>query len=237
MALAVWSLPVALTALAILLATPAVAGGRAAGVPTRWWPDWRSGRTWRLGLILGAAGIAYFGGNTFIPEYLKAKGHSDLIAPSLTCLNLSQLPASLLIAARPHRFIGRRAPLVVCGALILLAILAFLGSTGVWSVVWAGLLGMAAGAVFILSLALPPLLSEAHDVHRLSAAMFTISYSYSFTGPPIGGAIWDLTGKPALAFLPVIAASLLMMVLALGITTAPPARHGLEPVAQSPVVA
>lgn len=217
LALGFWSIPVALTALAVLLATPPLTG-TAAGGQGRWWPDWRSGRTWRLGLILGPAGIAYFGGNTFIPEYLKVGGHADLIAPALTSLNLAQLPSSLLIAALPDRLIGRRWPLVASGAVIVLAVAGLLGSGGAWVIAWAGLLGAAAGTVFILALALPPLLSEAHDVHRLSAAMFTISYSAAFTGPPLGGALWDLSGRPALAFLPIVAGALLMIILSLGLT-------------------
>ncbi|HWE61999.1 MAG TPA: MFS transporter [Chloroflexota bacterium] len=219
LALAAWSLPVALTALAVL-GTPRTAGGRTA-VPARWWPDWRSGRTWRLGLVLGCAGISYFAGNTFIPEYLKTEGHANLVDPALTSLNLAQLPVSFLILAIPNRLIGRRMPFIVAGALIMLAAVGFSAAIGpgypVGAVFWAGLLGMAAGSAFTLSLALPPLVSPPHDVHRLSAAMFTISYSLAFAGPLVGGAIWDHTGRPALAFIPIISAGALMILLAIGL--------------------
>jgi len=53
----------------------------------------------------------------------------------------------------------------------------------------------------ILSLALPPLLAPADDVHRLSAGMFAIGYFVSFLVQPLGGAIWDATGIPATAFI------------------------------------
>jgi hypothetical protein len=53
LALAAWSLPVTLSALAILVSTPRSAGGPTA-IPARWWPDWRSARTWRLGLRHGS---------------------------------------------------------------------------------------------------------------------------------------------------------------------------------------
>lgn len=216
-ALAIWSLPVALTAVAIVACTPRAAGGPTA-VPARWWPDWRSARTWRYGLILGCAGVAYFAGNTFIPEYLKAKGHAGLVAPALTGLNIAQLPVSFLIMAIPHLLIGRRVPLIVAGIAILVAALGFTAASGAWSVAWAGLLGMAAGGAFTLCLALPPLVSAPYDVHRLSAAMFTISYSLSFVGPLVGGAIWDHTGRPALAFAPIVCAGALMALLSLGLT-------------------
>jgi CP family cyanate transporter-like MFS transporter len=215
-ALAVWSAPVALGAAAVLVCTSRTAGGPAA-VAARWWPDWRSARTWRLGLILGCAGISYFAGNTFVPEYLKARGHGDLVDAALTSLNLAQLPVSLLIVVIPHLLIGRRLPLMATGALILLAVLGFVAASGAAAVAWAGLLGMAAGGAFTLCLALPPLMSEPHDVHRLSAAMFTVSYSLSFVGPLVGGALWDHTGQAALAFAPIAGAGALMFALSLGL--------------------
>jgi CP family cyanate transporter-like MFS transporter len=216
LALAAWSLPVGLTALAILAGTPRSAGGPTA-IPSRWWPDWSSRRTWRLGLILGCAGVAYFSSNTFIPEYLRARGHADLIDPALTSLNLAQLPLSFLIIAFPSLFIGRGISFIGAGAVITVAALAFTATSGAWSVVAAGFLGAAAGAAFTLSLALPPLVSAPHDVHRLSAAMFTISYSLSFVAPLLGGAIWDHTGQPALAFAPILCAGVVMVALALGL--------------------
>jgi CP family cyanate transporter-like MFS transporter len=68
-----------------------------------------------------------------------------------------------------------------------------------------------------LNLALPPLLTDADDVHRLSAAMFTISYACASASAIVGGAVWDATGIPATAFTLVAAAGLLMVVLALGL--------------------
>ncbi|MBV8601981.1 MAG: hypothetical protein JO359_10505 [Candidatus Eremiobacteraeota bacterium] len=51
--------------------------------------------------------------------------------------------------------------------------------------------------------ALPPMLTPHADVHRLSAGMFTIGYLGSFAGTLAGGALWDATGIPATAFIPV----------------------------------
>jgi hypothetical protein len=47
--------------------------------------------------------------------------------------------------------------------------------------------------------------------------MFTISYSLSFAAPLLGGAIWDHTGQPALAFAPILCAGLVMVALARGL--------------------
>ena len=48
-----------------------------------------------------------------------------------------------------------------------------------------------------MTLALPPQLVAAGDVHRLSAGMFAIGYALSCLVPLAGGAIWDATGLPA----------------------------------------
>ena len=60
--------------------------------------------------------------------------------------------------------------------------------------------GFAAAAILILVLALPPLLSPPDDVHRVTAAMFTISYSCAVIIPIISGMLWDSAALPALAF-------------------------------------
>ncbi len=62
-------------------------------------------------------------------------------------------------------------------------------------------IGFCCAFVLILTLALPPQLAPAGDVHRLSAGMFAIGYSLSCLVPPLGGVLWDLTGTPAAAFL------------------------------------
>src|SRR5215471_8047889 len=52
LAFVAWSLPCAAFALAILAFAPRVARGTDTA-PRRWWPDWRSGLIWRLGLMFG----------------------------------------------------------------------------------------------------------------------------------------------------------------------------------------
>lgn len=223
-ALAFWSVPVLLTAILVLALTIHEAPAHDSP-PMRWWPDWSEPLTWRLGLILGCASLAYFGSNAFIPDYLRATHHSGLIGPALTTLNFCQVPASLLTAWLPGRLIGRRGPLLVAGGLTVLSVATFpLG--GVWVVVWAGTLGFSTAFVLVLALALPPLLAAPHDLHRLTASMFTISYACSFAGSYVGGAIWDLTGVPVTAFAAVGIAGLVMVGLARGLRFAPSVYAG-----------
>ncbi|MGH2442200.1 MAG: hypothetical protein ACRDFX_03430, partial [Chloroflexota bacterium] len=214
-AFAFWSLPVLITAATLFALTPQPVRSEDVA-PVRWWPDWRDARTWRLGLVLGCASLAYFGSNAFIPDYLKATHHSALTSAALTSLNFSQVPSSILTALFPGYLIARRWPIVFAGALTLISAIGFrLG--GGYVVLFAGTLGFSTALVFVLSLALPPLLAEAHDVHRLTAAMFTITYVCPFIGSLVGGAVWDATGIPVTAFVAVAAAGLLMMVLGGGL--------------------
>jgi MFS transporter, CP family, cyanate transporter len=73
------------------------------------------------------------------------------------------------------------------------------------------ILGFAAAAILVLMLALPPLLSKPDDVHRTAAAMFTVSYTCAVLTPIISGLAWDLTGIPAMAFLPIGLIGLLLI--------------------------
>ena len=74
--------------------------------------------------------------------------------------------------------------------------------------------GFSAAGILVLVLALPPLLAPPDDVHRLTAAMFTISYSCAVIVPVISGMLWDVSGKAALAFLPIALCGIVLAVLA-----------------------
>ena len=215
-ALAFWSIPVALTAVATWLGSPHQARDKSLPRP-RWLPDWGNPTTWRLGLALGTASAAYFGMNSFLPDYLRSTHHPELITVSLTFLNLFQLPASFIVGGLSHLVLGRRWPFIATGVITLLAIVAFVYAPGVWQAVAIGVVGYAAAQVFMLVLAMPPLLVEPHDVHRLTAGITTIQYTTSFLAPVIAGAIWDATGSNLAPILMVIAAAVVQIVVPIGL--------------------
>lgn len=208
-----WSVPVAIIALVVLFAAPR-APLNPALARRRWWPDWNSSLIWRLGIMLGTINATYFATNAFIPDYLRSNGQSEWIGPALTALNSGQLPASFILLAVAGKLERKAWPYVVCGVLCLLATLGIVFGTGVWVVAAAALQGFAAAAILILVLALPPLLSPPDDVHRVTAAMFTISYSCAVIVPVISGLLWDVSGIAALAFLPIALCGILLVILA-----------------------
>ena len=209
----VWAVPVALIAGVIAAIAPknVAYGGKSA--TSLWWPDWSDPLIWRLGFILGAANAMYFTANAFLPDYLHYVGRPDLVSAALIALNLGQIPASLLLLLVAGRMERRVWPYVASGLVSLLGIGGIMVG-GAWIVVSAAVLGFAAAATLILALALPSLLSPADDVHRVTAAMFTISYSTAVLTPVISGLAWDLTGVAPAAFVPLALCAVVLIVLA-----------------------
>ncbi|HEV2035056.1 MAG TPA: MFS transporter [Candidatus Dormibacteraeota bacterium] len=211
-ALALWSILVILTAVAIIAAVPA--RGPKLTVPARWWPSWREGQAVRIGLVMGMASAVYFGTNAYIPDFLDQTGRHQLITPTLAVLNGAQLLTAPAVAVWQRLLTGRIGFLGSAG-LMAVAQIGLVVTPGAWVVVWAFVLGFAAALAFIVALTLPPKLAAAGDVHRMSAAVFTFQYGMAFMVPLIAGALWDASGVALLAFIPGIAAAAAMGWLAL----------------------
>jgi len=211
-ALALWSILVILSAIAIIAAVPA--RGPKLAVPARWWPSWREGQAVRLGLVMGMASAVYFGTNAYIPDFLDQTGRHQLITPTLAVLNAAQLLTAPAVAIW-QRLLSGRVGFLGSAGLMAVAQIGIMVTPGVWVVVWAFVLGFAAALAFIVALTLPPKLAAAGDVHRMSAAVFTFQYGMAFVVPLTAGALWDASGKALLAFIPGIAAAAAMGWLAL----------------------
>jgi MFS transporter, CP family, cyanate transporter len=217
-----WSIPVAIIAIVVMMTAPRPAAANGSIPPRlRWWPNWRNALIWRLGIMLGAINATYFATNAFIPDYLRSVGQGEWISAALSGLNIGQLPASFLLLAVADRLERKAWPYVVCGLLCVAATAGIVFGNGAWTVAAATLQGFSAAAVLILVLALPPLLSPPDDVHRVTAAMFTISYSCAVIVPVVSGLTWDLTGVAGMAFLPIALCGILPVILAPAINHVP----------------
>lgn len=215
-----WSVPVGVIAVVVMALAPrAVVNG--AAVRRKWWPDWRNMLIWRLGIMLGTINAIYFATNAFLPDYLRSIGQGEWISAALTALNVGQLPASFILLAVAGRLERAAWPYVSCGLLCLLATGGIVFGSGIMIVIAAAVIGFAAAGILILVLALPPLLSPPDDVHRVTAAMFTISYSCAVIVPVISGMLWDLSGMAGMAFLPIALCGILLVILAPAINHVP----------------
>jgi len=206
-ALVAWSLPVAAIAAAVALFAPHSPPRKAAAAPRRagWLPDWRRPVVWQLGALFCCVNAIYFSANSFIPIYLKSAGRPDLISGALTGLNFGQIPASLLLLAVAGRIERRAWPYVASGVVSLVAVGGLVFMVGAATPWWAALLGFSDASALIVGLTLPALLCEPEDVAPTAAGTFALSYGGSVLLAIVSGAAWDLTGWPALAFVPVAA--------------------------------
>jgi MFS transporter, CP family, cyanate transporter len=179
-----------------------------------------------LGIMLGAGSLIYFGMNGWIASYNQTIHHADLTPAALAILNVAQLPSSLGVTLFAQRLAGRRLPFIAAGVVCTVAIAGWVFTPAPLELFWAALLGGSSALVFTLGIALPPLLAKPGEVARLTGITISLTYAVAFVGPLIGGQLWDIFHLPAIAFLPVALASILLIVL--GILLPSHAAFGLS---------
>ncbi len=206
-----WSIPVGLTALALGVMRDPDDGTAAAN--GTWLPNFRDRRVWLLGVFQSAASMTYFGANTFLPDFLHATGQGGLVGATLAALNIGQLPASIAVGFIPMRILGRRATSLLVAALIVAAIAGVVLYGGGVAIAAAALLGLTGAYVLTMSFALPALIAPPGEIARLAAGTFTLGYTISFLTTLLSGAAWDATHAPAAAFVPMLAAAVIVAVL------------------------
>jgi MFS transporter, CP family, cyanate transporter len=222
MSLVFWSAPVLATALLVALCAPRRDTARAGDLaPRKWWPNWKDPLIWRLGLIFGSLNATYFVSNAFLPDYVTAAGHPELVSAALIALNFGQLPASLLMLPLAGRLVTEPRAYVATGLLALVCVVGMMVTNGIWIVIWAGLLGFTGAVTMVMVLALPSVLSAPDDVHRTSAGMFTISYSCAMALSVLGGWLWDFTRLSVAGFVPIALCSLVIAAVGSTVQRAP----------------
>ncbi len=210
--LVVWAAPLFVTALLVFIVRPLapLATAAVSEAARRWWPDWTSPLIWLLGIAFGTNNSIYFTANAFLPDYLAHHGRADLVGATLTSLNGAQLLASFVLMAAGRRVLGRTWPYLVFGPLTIAALFGIVLLDGFWVVACAGVVGFSIAVSFVMMLAAPPALSPPGEVHRVAAGMFTISYTSGVIIPIISGSLWDLTGVPWIAFVPLCICAVMM---------------------------
>lgn len=104
-----WSLPLALTALLVLMLAPRAEEPRGT-TATSGWPNWRDSLIWKLGALFGVLNETYYAANNFLPDLLIRTGRGEAVGAALAALNGGQLPASLLLLFIAQRLEGRKWP-------------------------------------------------------------------------------------------------------------------------------
>jgi len=215
-----WALPALLIAIMFLLLSPrepqhncgTEAGGNASG--SLWWPDWKNPLIWFLGLTFGSNNSPFFAANAFLGDYLVNEGSGRVLGLALTSLNGAQIFAFAILFLMANRLTQRAWPFLLCGPCMLAGFLGliFLSSPAA-VIICTGLIGITTALTMMPTLALPALLAAPGDVPRIAAGMFTVSYTCAIIIPTICGALWDATGKPWTAFVPLCVCAVTLTVL------------------------
>ena len=223
--LLLWSVPGLIAALLLLAVVPRSQPQADAHAATpRWWPDWNNPLIWLLGLTFGSNNALYFAVNAFLPDYLNSAGRADLIGAALGWMNGSQLVASFILMATAERLHRRVWPYLVFGPMPAVGVLGIVLLDGFWIVLAAAVTGFSLAITFVMTFALPPVLAAPDDVHRMAGGMFAISYTIAVIVPVVCGALWDVTGVPWTAFLPVGVCAVTLTALGMALTRRGPDR-------------
>jgi len=218
--LVVWAIPALAIPPVFYLLSPKDGGrngnGKAAdlAIGGKWWPDFRNPLVWLLGITFGSNNSAYFSTNAFLGDFLASQGKPHLLGAALGWLNGAQIVTPFLLLFFAERLQRRAWPFLIFGPILLASFLGlmFVPST-FWIMVNAALVGFTTAITLIATLNLPPLLSAPADLPRTAAGMFTISYTTAIVVPTVSGALWDATGTPWTAFVPLCVCAAVLTVL------------------------
>jgi CP family cyanate transporter-like MFS transporter len=225
----VWAVPAVLISAVFLLLSPKETHrfrAATAAIGALWWPDWRNPLIWLLGFTFGSNKSPFFAANAFLGDYLASRGQADLLGPALASLNGAQLVALVLLFVVAGRLQRRAWPFLLFGPLMLAGFLGLIVMKSPLAVlVCAGLIGISTVMTMTPILALPPLLAAPADVARTAAGMLTISYTCAIVIPTICGALWDVTGKPWIVFVPLCLCAIALTALGAIVSRRRPAAH------------
>jgi CP family cyanate transporter-like MFS transporter len=224
--LVLWAVPALLIAPAFFLLSPRAPDFTKAATASggRWWPDWKNPLIWLLGVTFGSNNSAYFSTNAFLGDFLAATGKPHLLGAALGWLNGAQIVTPIILLGAANRLERRAWPFLIFGPLLLASFLGlmFLPSP-LWIIVCAAMVGFTTAITLIAILALPPLLSKPADLPSTAAGMFTVSYTTAIIVPTVSGALWDATGKPWTAFVPLCLCAVVLTSFGVVVTRRRPA--------------
>jgi cyanate permease len=155
-----------------------------------------------------------------------------LASLSLAMLTGIMIPVDvgLLLLRRP--FANRRWFYVLSGIVTVVGAGGWLLYCREQPILFAALIGVGVAMNFAGLFAFPAMVAEPSRVAPLTAVMLTTGYACAFCGPFLGGVAIDLGGGDRSPFLPIVAASLIMVAAATRIPAHLPA--GLGPVRERP---
>ena len=156
---------------------------------------WSSALAWHVTLFLGLNSFVYYVVVSWLPAILAERGYAATAAGNLHgLLQLATSVVGLLLLPLVRRLDDQR-PLAAGVALLTCAGLAGLCVAPGAAVLWVALIGLGAGATFILALSFVGLRSaRASQAAALSGMAQCVGYLLAATGPTLAGALHDAAG-------------------------------------------
>lgn len=182
--------------------------------PRVWKPPLDRGRTWHLGIILGAASAGFFGTNAYLSALLEGKGTPDALPESLLIFNVTQVAGSLAMLVLARFWVGKRLAVIFMAWGVLLGLLGVALAEGAWATGATTVLGLATCVQLILIVALVPQISNIREAASLAAGMFMVGYFLGFVVPLLGGLAADVFVDARAAFIPMMILAIIAVVIA-----------------------
>ncbi len=203
-------------------AVPRVRVGLAAGAGWDLRPLIRSFPLWSVYLCFGGQSLVFFAANTWIPTSVPGGPHSALASWCLATLNGVMIPVDLGLILWRRSFATRGSYYLASGLITLAGTLGWFLFASTAPLLFAGLMGVGVALNFAGLLAYPPLVAAPGRVAPLTAVMLTVGYVCAFCGPFLGGLALDAGGGVRSPFLPIVAASVMMVFAARGVRSEVP---------------
>jgi CP family cyanate transporter-like MFS transporter len=225
-AFVIWACIVLLITVVIALAAPSPPkAAMASARPVSWWPNWRSPLPWILGFCFAGNNSTFFALHALLPDYLSHTGSADYVSSSLVWLNVASLIGVWMLLVAAERLLHRAWPYVVFGGAMFVGAVGLIFLDGPWIIVCSFLVGFGSSVTLGTLLALPPLLSAPDEAHLTAAGMFTVAYTCALIVPIVSGGLWDISGIPQLAFVPIVLCTVALMVFGVIATRLPPSNR------------
>jgi CP family cyanate transporter-like MFS transporter len=179
---------------------------------------WRDRVAWLIALFFLVQGMVFYTANGWLPSYYQELGMPlDRVGEPLALFNLAMLPVALCVAYLSDR-VGQRRPFLLGGSLLFLGghlglLLAPLDPWPLWMIT----MGVGTASVFAIALVLPIDLLDPRRAAATVSLMLTVGYVGILLGPLALGVLRDLTGLFWVAWLPNVATSVAMLLLALAL--------------------
>ncbi|WP_091661026.1 CynX/NimT family MFS transporter [Alteribacillus iranensis] len=217
--LAVWGL---MTVLALLVWIPQLRKPRearpakkASGRKTK--SLWRSSLAWQITIFMGLQSLFFYTTITWLPDILQVHGYSSSEAGWVVFfMQVALIPVTFIMPVAAEKVKNQVGLSVGTAVLFLIGFLGLLQG-GVWTPLYAALIGMGCGSGFSLAMMFFTLRSnDGYEAAQMSGMAQSFGYLLAAIGPVAVGAFQDISGSWTVPLLLLTAIAVLFLLAGIG---------------------